>query len=569
KIHELIEFIASASLKTTEAATDEAQDELNRLTSSRHAFLKQEEPEKTVHTYPLTVPGAQLVAGNDNGENGDSNNDPSPAVSPAAQAETNADETLENFSSLLPESLNRYRLVRLLGRGACGTVFEAKQGNTTYAIKFVELPARKLDQEQAHREVDCLRRCNSFALTKLFESHVDQNWIIMVLQYSSAGDLLTEIENRNCKLSPFLESEANMLFLQLIFAIKHLHDRNIMHHDIKSSNVLLDINGLIRLGDFGFCEHYDRSISENVASTSRGTYSYAAPEVQNSNSYHRYSKKADLFSLGVVFYEILALRIPFVTEDTQERIAKIAREHYMPLSENITPDLRLVVRRLLSRDPNLRPDADEILAMPYFQSVASYFLERTAGFPEHEVIKNEILGNIRSRLMVHPNFFGSYESVASKKRSNGNWVEFYLRLSSADENGQRQLSIYKNNFFTKSLISTKPLSVFVTVFEMPQLYCSCKHYCAFAIMTENGGKAIFRTETKKDRDRWVAGLRSAFSAQAQRTESLLYLQSQTTDPHILHPESEPYSPCEELNSTPLNPVPGSQKIKSKDCCSVM
>jgi len=96
------------------------------------------------------------------------------------------------------------------------------------------------------------------------------------------------------------------IFVQICLAMKHVHDRNILHRDLKSQNIFLTSKGIVKLGDFGIAKVLDAS--EDQARTQIGTPYYLSPEICESRPYGRQS---DMWSLGVVLYELLALELPF------------------------------------------------------------------------------------------------------------------------------------------------------------------------------------------------------------------------------------------------------------------
>lgn len=96
----------------------------------------------------------------------------------------------------------------------------------------------------------------------------------------------------------------------MCLALDYLHQHRIIHHDLKTSNVMVVANGLVKIGDFGFSRRYDANVQgpDAVASVCCGTPSYLAPEIWHN---HRYNGKVDIWALGVIMYELMALQKPF------------------------------------------------------------------------------------------------------------------------------------------------------------------------------------------------------------------------------------------------------------------
>lgn len=129
--------------------------------------------------------------------------------------------------------------------------------------------------------------------------------MVLILEYANNKDLAEKIIEKRNKKEFFTEEQLIKWLLQLILAIKHSHDHKIIHRDIKTSNVFLNDN-YVKLGDFGLAKNL-KSTSQNLIGV-MGTPLYIAPEVLEETGY---SFPADIWSLGVVFHELMNLEIPF------------------------------------------------------------------------------------------------------------------------------------------------------------------------------------------------------------------------------------------------------------------
>jgi serine/threonine protein kinase len=129
---------------------------------------------------------------------------------------------------------------------------------------------------------------------------------------------------------------------------------------------------LIKIGDFGFSHQYDDTVSGVVANTFCGTPYYLAPELWNNQ---RYSKKADVWSLGVLLYEILALKRPFTATNMKGLMAKVVSGDFPPLPEKYSQEFRDVVKFILVTDANQRPAIGQIFELPYIKEGLRVFVE--------------------------------------------------------------------------------------------------------------------------------------------------------------------------------------------------
>lgn len=307
----------------------------------------------------------------------------------------------------------KYWLTRIIGHGATGIVLNAKAIATgqSFAVKIVEVASMSTsDKERAMAEVHSLLTCKFFSILKCHDDYVqyaitnptnnndpdnegatdadrrrkDQMLIVssssnphphltngllnkepmmlaLVVDLANAGDLRQEIKNRARRGKPFKEHEVGLLFIQILMAVHHVHCHHMIHRDIKTANVFLCSNGLVKLGDFGFSKQYRETVSTDVGRTFCGTPYYVAPEIWKRRPY---SKKADMFSLGVLLYETLALKRPFEGATMSEVMEKTLAGTYEELPSTTSPEMKRIVRDLLSTDPARRPSSGQLLQYP-------------------------------------------------------------------------------------------------------------------------------------------------------------------------------------------------------------
>jgi serine/threonine protein kinase len=198
---------------------------------------------------------------------------------------------------------------------------------------------------------------------------------LIIMEYADGGDLYKQIKARlNGGMKYFKEHEVLFIFLQLCLALDHIHAKKMMHRDLKAANVLLTSTGLVKLGDFGFSRQYEDSLSKPVGSTFCGTPYYLSPELWRRAPY---SKKSEMWALGVVLYEIMALRRPFNGANIDELIDNILHARYAPLPDMYPPELRAVVDQLLQLDPARRPSLRQLFQNPYIRQNGLQTLRRS------------------------------------------------------------------------------------------------------------------------------------------------------------------------------------------------
>lgn len=251
----------------------------------------------------------------------------------------------------------KYLKKHAVGRGSYGQVWLVER--IADKMPFV---AKIMSQEKKHRheaEVQCLGGCDHFGVVKLVDSFGSEFGPVIVLEYADRGDLAVEIKARQQRGRHFTEDELGLIFLQLCFALQHLHSRRMLHRDVKAANVLLTRRGIVKLSDFGFSRQFDGTVSQGVADTFLGTPYYLAPELWKRN---KYGKKADVWSLGIVLYEMITLKRPFVANNMKGLMNCILQGQYeLPARQLYSDDFIQMLNAMLQVDPVRRTTVAEVL----------------------------------------------------------------------------------------------------------------------------------------------------------------------------------------------------------------
>ena len=241
------------------------------------------------------------------------------------------------------------------------------------------------------------------------------------MDYADGGDLSMKIKEQNGKF--FQENKILDWFTQICLAIKHIHDRKILHRDIKSQNIFLMKNGQIKLGDFGIAKCLNQTIDK--AKTYVGTPYYLSPEIINSQPY---DFKSDIWSLGVLLYEMCALKMPFDASNLPQLYIKIINCNYPPLNNNYSDELKKLVKAMLNETSLKRPNIGDILNYPIIKSRIKKFLN-------DEEYENEF-----SHSILHKFNLNSSDKKKKEYNSNKN-----LRISSGhNNNNERKMNYHYN-----------------------------------------------------------------------------------------------------------------------------
>jgi NIMA (never in mitosis gene a)-related kinase 1/4/5 len=158
----------------------------------------------------------------------------------------------------------------------------------------------------------CVRPPNTRTLRS-----IESDTLHIIMEFCDGGDLLKRIKAQGDV--PFKEDQVVSWFVQIALALKHCHDRKILHRDLKAENVFLSCGGtMLKLGDFGVAKALDKTSA--LARSCIGTPYYLSPEICQNKPYNN---KSDIWSLGVLLYEIATLRLPFEANSWAALIPKI------------------------------------------------------------------------------------------------------------------------------------------------------------------------------------------------------------------------------------------------------
>lgn len=188
-----------------------------------------------------------------------------------------------------------------------------------------------------------------------FWEHASQS-LFLVLEYANRGDLHAELQERRQTDQHFSDDEVWNIFNQILLGAAHVHSKGIVHRDIKSLNLLLNDTGVVKLGDFGV----SRQMSEQTLylNSFYGTPLYLSPELIEGQPY---SQTTDVWSLGVVLYELLTLQRPFTGSCLQEVIGSVLRCQYSALPRFRSPEFGVLVAEMLTKEAQRRPSTANLV----------------------------------------------------------------------------------------------------------------------------------------------------------------------------------------------------------------
>ena len=257
-------------------------------------------------------------------------------------------------------SIRDFKKEKIIGKGSFGSVYlvRRRQDNKIYALKTVILEKlNKKEQENSVNEVRILASINHPNVIGYKEAFWDdeKSALNIVMEYADDGDLHSKIEKMKKAGGYFKEPIIWSYAIQMIEGLKALHDKKIMHRDLKSANIfLVKDKHQCKLGDM----NVSKVIKEKVLHTQTGTPYYASPEVWNDAPY---SYKSDLWSIGCVVYELCELRPPFQGKDLDELYENVCKGKPERINKAYSEDLWKMILMLLQVDVNKRVDCNKFL----------------------------------------------------------------------------------------------------------------------------------------------------------------------------------------------------------------
>ncbi|KAL4426751.1 hypothetical protein ABPG74_006529 [Tetrahymena malaccensis] len=254
---------------------------------------------------------------------------------------------------------NTYEIIQRLDGGAVGQVFKAQNVYTKeiVAIKQVNIKAFKQNDhlfKLFEQEIQNLKTSKSLNIIKYIGNFDDDNNKYVVVEYVDGQTLKSKLFQQ--KDNVFSESTTISYLIQLLTGIKDLHKNNILHRDLKLENIMISNEGIIKIIDFGS----SRVLKEGfTAETYVGTPLNMAPEVYNGQAY---GNKCDIYSLGVILYQMLFGHYPFFANDinTLQMIVKKGHINFNSNNIKISQDMQTLITKMLIYDQDKRISWPEI-----------------------------------------------------------------------------------------------------------------------------------------------------------------------------------------------------------------
>ncbi|KAI7864786.1 kinase-like domain-containing protein [Spinellus fusiger] len=266
--------------------------------------------------------------------------------------------------------LDDFNFLAVLGKGNFGKVMlaEEKNNKNLYAIKVLKkrfiIDNDEIESVRSEKRIfQAANRARHPFLIGLHSCFQTESRVYFVMEYVSGGDLMWHIQRE-----PFSERRAKFYACEVLLALEYFHSQGIIYRDLKLDNIMLGLDGHIKVADYGLCK--ESMWYEQTTGTFCGTPEFMAPEILLEQ---KYGRAVDWWAFGVFIYEMLLGQSPFRGEDEDEIFDAILEDDILyPI--NMSRDSVSICQRLLTRDPVKRlgagpNDAADIKAHPFFRAV--------------------------------------------------------------------------------------------------------------------------------------------------------------------------------------------------------
>ena len=276
---------------------------------------------------------------------------------------------------------NNFKFLYVIGKGGFGRVWkiQSKKTKNVYALK--EMSKLKIIDKKSEKSINSerefLSKLHHPFIVNMHYAFQDKENLYLVMDMLSGGDLRYHIS----RYRKFSEEQTRFFISNMIYALKYIHENNVIHRDIKPENLVLDENGYVRITDFGIAKE---NLADNSSETS-GTPGYMAPEVMKAKNH---SFPVDFFAIGVIGYEFMLGKRPYYGKNRQEikeqmlsKEAKIKEENIPKGWSNDSVDfINQLLRRKIGERLGSKEGAKELMRHPWLKY-----------YPWEELIKKNLL----------------------------------------------------------------------------------------------------------------------------------------------------------------------------------
>ncbi|XP_047146377.1 mitogen-activated protein kinase kinase kinase 2 isoform X1 [Hydra vulgaris] len=265
--------------------------------------------------------------------------------------------------------------IKVLGSCAFGKVYLCIDERTGKKLAMKSIDTGNTDNnanakkevEKFKHEISLFQTLKHEQIVKYYGSSSKSTCVSFLMEYMEGGSLYDKVSNKALD-----EKTASEKSYQILCGLEYLHNKNIVHRDIKCANILLDLYGNCKLADFGISKQIKTIRSRVGCKTSAGTPYWMSPEVISATFLDiEYGKKADIWSFGCTVLEMLTTKPPWSHLDPTPAMFQIASSPTIPhLPDNSSNSCITFVNDCFQRDPKIRPNALQLLSYDWVKRSA-------------------------------------------------------------------------------------------------------------------------------------------------------------------------------------------------------
>ncbi|XP_048766980.2 uncharacterized protein LOC125674029 isoform X2 [Ostrea edulis] len=268
-------------------------------------------------------------------------------------------EKLRGLSGNNQQSLAGFEKIQTVGKGAYGAavLYRKKDDDSLVILKEINMhDLNAAERQLALNEVSILAMLDHPNIISYYDSFEEDGVLMIEIEYADGGTLAQKLAGIAAKDKNLEEKEILQISQQIVAAIRHIHEHNILHRDLKTANIFLTKEGVVKVGDFGISKML--SSANKGANTVLGTPYYISPEMCEGKPYN---DKSDIWALGCILYEMACLQKTFEGSNLPALVNKIMKGQFAPVKGNYSEEFKSLIMDMLKQDPDERPSANEIM----------------------------------------------------------------------------------------------------------------------------------------------------------------------------------------------------------------
>lgn len=313
------------------------------------------------------------------------------------------------------QMLGSYRIISQIGEGGMATVYKAYQASMDRNVAIKVLPSHLANNKEFAgrflQEARIIANLEHPHILPVFDSGESEGISYLVMRYLEAGTLKEKME-----AGPLSWSEIDRIFTQLADALSYAHNRGVIHRDLKPSNALIDSQGNLFLTDFGIAKLLEGTSHFTQTDTVMGTPAYISPEQAQAQGVDR---RSDIYSLGIILYEMVTGRVPFLADTPLAVILKhVSAPLPLPstLKPDIPPQIEQVILKALAKSPQDRFDSATEFAAAWKRALSAGETVQSASGTVDKTLRYE---DLNQREKTVPPTMAMPKTGTSKRPSRG------------------------------------------------------------------------------------------------------------------------------------------------------